>query len=87
ALLAVLPRCLAAREGLAPDDAGTARAAQQYHIESGRRVAHPHPCGADPFGAFTACQDGSEPCAHVECPGTAVGWRSTARTTQWTASI
>ena len=37
--------------------------------------------------AFEACQDGAESCAISGCPGTAVGWRSTARSKRWTVNI
>ncbi len=87
ALLAVLPRCLWEQEGLAlgsvaevatltqPDQA-------QHVIERGRSLPY-HPCGSDPIGAFETCREEAQSCPRVGCPGTAVGWQSTARVKAW----
>lgn len=78
ALAALLPRCAAeASSGAAPETA----AAQQI-IDCGRSVSY-RPWGSDPLGAFESCREGEEICAVPGCPGTARGWRSTARSKQW----
>jgi MoaA/NifB/PqqE/SkfB family radical SAM enzyme len=90
ALLAVLPRCLGEPAGLRPaagSDALSGRADRpQQRIYSGRSVAY-LPCGSDPIGAFETCQEGAEACAISGCPGTAVGWHSSARAERWSTSI
>jgi MoaA/NifB/PqqE/SkfB family radical SAM enzyme len=91
ALLAVLPRCLYEQAGLEPEDGGAAAplrhpAIAQHRILSGRSVAY-HPCGSDPVGAFETCREGAGSCAAAGCPGTAVGWQSTARSQRWSGSI
>ena len=91
ALLAVLPHCADEAEGLPISADGRAAgaastSAPQQRIQAGRSVPY-HPRGSDPIGAFAACQEGAEPCAVRGCPGIAVGWRSTARSKQWTVNI
>lgn len=88
ALLAVLPRCLTA-----PEDAATAAAAvavdrqpPRQVILSGRSMPY-QPCGSDPVGSFEACEERPGSCALPGCPGTAVGWHSSARAKRWTASL
>jgi MoaA/NifB/PqqE/SkfB family radical SAM enzyme len=91
ALVAVLPHGLCEQEGLRIDtsgereDSGKANTPQQT-FRFGRSVFY-RPCGSDPIGAFDACPEGVESCVSSGCPGTAVGWQSTARSRQWTASI
>jgi hypothetical protein len=82
ALTAVLPRC-----GATTAVTGTAQAPQRVRqrvIKCGRSVTY-RPCGSDPVGAFEICQGGDDSCAASDCPGTAVGWRSTARS-KWTVN-
>jgi hypothetical protein len=91
ALLAVLPHCACEAEGVAiGGDGEPATTAPdnppQQRVHCGRSVPY-HPRGSDPIGAFEACQDGAESCAISGCPGTAVGWRSTARSKRWTVNI
>ena len=91
ALLAVLPRCLCEQQGIAVEgDVKSATSVNadtpQQKIHCGRSVAY-HACGSDPIGAFAACSDGPQSCAIPNCPGTAVGWHSTARSKRWMASI
>ncbi len=89
AVLAVLPRCVCEQQGLTigdgdePARAGS-REATPERIHSGRSLPY-HPCGSDPVGAFEACQEGVDSCAGAGCPGTAVGWHSTARSQRWSA--
>jgi MoaA/NifB/PqqE/SkfB family radical SAM enzyme len=84
ALLAVLPRCLGEREGLAAASAARRTTAQQT-VSCGRRVPH-QPCGSDPIGAFETCPGGAEVCASSGCLGFAVGWHSTVRSQRWLMS-
>jgi hypothetical protein len=91
ALVSVLPRCLCEQEGLTIDKSEErehsvkANTPQQtFHF--GRSVPH-RPCGSDPIGTFDVCPESVDSCANSGCPGTAVGWQSTARSRQWTASI
>ena len=88
ALLAVLPRCLCEPAGLAIEGGGQHPASlrPQQRIHGGRSVPD-QPCGSDPIGAFEACRDGSGSCASAGCPGTAVGWQTTARSERWTVNI
>ena len=88
ALTDVLPHCLCERTGLisaghAAPAAGGAPTAQR--IDSGRSVPY-DPCGSDPIGAFERCAGGTETCAFSGCPGTALGWHSTARSERWSGS-
>jgi hypothetical protein len=57
---------------------------QTFHF--GRSMPY-RPCGSDPIGAFETCREDAESCANSTCPGTAIGWQSTARSKQWTVSI
>jgi hypothetical protein len=91
ALAAVLPRCLCEREELTVEDGGKnwgsvkADTPQQTFL-FGRSVPY-RACGSDPIGTFAACGEGTEACAVPGCPGTAVGWKSTARSKRWTVNI
>jgi hypothetical protein len=87
ALLAVLPRCVCEQQGLTIGDGdepagGGGRETAHQRIHSGRSLPY-HPCGSDPVGAFEACREGTDSCAGAGCPGTAVGWHSTARSQRW----
>ena len=87
ALLRVLPRCLCEQQGLAVEDgAAGGSAAAERAIHCGRSVPY-RPCGSDPVGAFETCLEGAESCVASGCPGTAVGWQSTARSKRWTANV
>lgn len=81
ALTAVLPRCDGAAVGTFPEQ----QRVRQRVIKCGRSVTY-RPCGSDPVGAFESCQGGEDSCAASDCPGTAVGWRSTARSKRWTVN-
>jgi hypothetical protein len=76
---------LAVGDDRAPDQLPQRHAAQQM-IHSGRSVAY-RPSGSDPLGAFDMCREGADSCAASGCPGTAVGWHSTARSQRWNRSI
>ena len=82
AVRALLPRC---GDGDVADTAAanTDRVRQQA-IDCGRSVEY-RPYGSDPEGAFDACREGERFCGIADCPGVAVGWRSTART-KWTVN-
>ena len=85
ALFAVLPRCgtTAAHTDAAP---GTSRrVAGPLRVHAGRTTAY-QPSGSDPLGAFETCSEEAESCAASGCPGTAVGWHSTARAQRWSGS-
>jgi len=91
ALLALLPQCLCDEEGLgAASDADAAtsspRPEAQQSIHWGRSLPY-QPCGSDPIGSFDACFEVRSSCTSSGCPGTAVGWHRTERSTQWTASL
>jgi MoaA/NifB/PqqE/SkfB family radical SAM enzyme len=87
ALLAMLPQCLSGHEDFggewtaACEPGHTAR--HRFHY--GRSEPY-RPCGSDPIGAFEACDEGAETCSVSGCPGTAVGWQSTARSKRWTVN-
>jgi MoaA/NifB/PqqE/SkfB family radical SAM enzyme len=81
ALAAVLPRCGAAAAATSPAQ----QRVRQRVIKCGRSVTY-RPCGSDPVGAFEFCQGGEDSCEASDCPGTAVGWRSTARSKRWTVN-
>jgi hypothetical protein len=87
ALRAVLPSCLWERDeppGATDRDAAILNARQQT-LRCGR--SEPYlPCGSDPLGAFKPCEEGAESCNVPGCPGTAVGWQSTARSKRWTVN-
>lgn len=91
ALSAVLPHCLCRQEGLsveggARNENAVASATLQQRISCGRSAPY-RACGSDPLGSFETCADGGESCSASGCPGTAAGWRSTARSKQWTVNI
>lgn len=85
ALLAVLPRCLAADAGLADDAPADAPAPAQRRMQFGKSVSYV-PGGADPIGAFAPCH-ASGSCGVAGCPGWAMGWHSTARSQRWGSRI
>jgi MoaA/NifB/PqqE/SkfB family radical SAM enzyme len=85
ALLAVLPRCLGDEAG-AGETGASASAPAQQRIHFGRSVSY-EPYGADPLGAFAPCPTGNGSCLGEGCPGTAIGWHSTARSQRWGSSI
>jgi len=89
ALLAVLPPCLCEGVSVAGNgDQATAPVHDQPQqwIHWGRSTPY-QPCGSDPTGAFEACHEARDSCAHSGCRGTAVGWHRRTRSEQWTASI
>jgi MoaA/NifB/PqqE/SkfB family radical SAM enzyme len=86
ALLAMLPQCVREHHGLTVEPAEAPEARVQQTIHCGRSIPH-QPCGSDPIGVFEPCRDGAESCASLGCPGTAVGWQSSARSKRWTANI
>jgi hypothetical protein len=81
ALQAVLPHYLRDE----PERAAKSAFAFQQALHCGRSEAH-RPCGSDPIGSFEACEKGAEWCNVPGCPGTAVGWQSTARSKRWTVN-
>jgi MoaA/NifB/PqqE/SkfB family radical SAM enzyme len=86
ALVALLPRCLCRHEGLALGSDGESNEPPRQVIRFGRSMPY-YPCGSDPSGAFETCAEGIETCNIPGCPGTALGWQSTARTQQWSRSL
>lgn len=83
ALQAVLPHCLWQPDESARGAKGAF--ASQQALRCGRAESY-QPCGSDPIGAFEACEKGMEWCNVPGCPGTAVGWQSTARSKRWTVN-
>lgn len=90
ALVAVLPRCVSDRVGLQSNSMGEPTGALHHGtaeqtIRCGRSMPS-QPCGSDPIGAFEACDETMDACGVSGCPGTAIGWHTTARSERWSGS-
>ncbi len=88
AVAALLPRCL--WDDSAAGSGGQVLLVQrpepQRVVHCGRSTSY-HSCGSDPIGDFETCREGAGACAGSGCVGTAVGWRTAARSERWNVRI